>query len=37
MMHFSDGWMGGEVWLWTVVGVLVVSALVVVMVKLSRR
>jgi heme exporter protein D len=37
MMHFSDGWMGGGVWIWTVVGVLVVVMLVVVINKLSRR
>jgi hypothetical protein len=33
MMH--DGWMGGGMWLWTVIGVLVVVLLVLVIAKLS--
>jgi hypothetical protein len=24
VMHYSNGWMGGGMWLWTVIGVLVV-------------
>jgi uncharacterized membrane protein len=29
-MHYTNGWMGGGMWLWTVIGVLVVVLLVVV-------
>jgi hypothetical protein len=32
-----NGWMGGEMWLWTVIGVLVVVLLVVVINKLSKK
>jgi hypothetical protein len=31
------GWMGGGMWLWTVIGVLVVVLLVVVISKVSKR
>ena len=41
MMNQSDGWMngwsGGGMWLWTVIGVLVVVLLVVVIRKLSKK
>ena len=41
MMNQSDGWMngwsGGGMWLWTVLGVLVVVLLVVVISKLSKK
>lgn len=30
MMNHTDGWMGGGMWIWTVIGVLVVVLLVVV-------
>lgn len=41
-MHDTDGgwmggWAGGGMWLWTVIGVLVVTLLVVVIVKLSKK
>ena len=36
MMNYSGGWMGG-MWLWTVIGVLLVVLLVVVIVKQSRK
>ncbi|MEO7300869.1 MAG: hypothetical protein ABI042_20070 [Verrucomicrobiota bacterium] len=41
MMNQSDGWMngwsGGGMWLWTVIGVLVVVLLVVAIIKLSKK
>jgi len=37
MMNHTDGWMGGGMWIWTVIGVLVVVLLVVVTNKLSKR
>jgi len=37
MMNGTYGWMGGGMWLWTVIGVLVVILLVVVIIKLSNR
>ena len=41
MMNHTDGmmsgWMGGEMWIWTVIGVLVVVLLVVVIIKLSNK
>ena len=41
MMNQSDGWMngwsGGGMWLWTVIGVMVVVLLVVVISKLSKK
>ena len=41
-MHDTDagwmgGWAGGGMWLWTVIGILVVVLLVVVIVKLSKK
>jgi hypothetical protein len=37
MMNHTDGWMGGEMWIWTAVGVVVVVLLVVAITKLSKR
>jgi len=37
MMNHADGWMGGGIWIWTVIGVLVMVLLVVVIIKLSNR
>ena len=37
MNHNTDGLMGGGVWIWTVVGVLVVVLLVIAIGKLSRH
>lgn len=41
MMNGADGWMngwaGGGMWLWTVIGVLVVVLLVVAITKLSNN
>ncbi len=41
MMNQTDGWMGGwaggEMWVWTVVGILVVVLLVVAINKLSKK
>jgi uncharacterized membrane protein len=36
-MHYSNGFMGGGMWMWTVIGVLVVVLLVVVINKQSRK
>ena len=36
-MNHTDGWMGGGMWLWTVIGVVVVVLLVVVINKLSKK
>ena len=37
MMNYSDGWMGGGMWIWTVIGVLVVVLLVVAINKQSKK
>jgi len=37
MMNHTYGWMGGGMWIWTAIGVLVVVLLVVVIIKLSRK
>ena len=41
MMNHTEGWMtgmmGGGMWIWTVIGVLVVVLLVVVITKLSNK
>jgi len=41
MMHQTDGWMGGwaggGMWIWTVIGVLVMVLLVVVISKLAKK
>jgi hypothetical protein len=34
---YDDGWKGGGMWLWTVIGVLVVVLLVVVISKVSNK
>ncbi len=36
-MHGANGWMGGGMWLWTVIGVLLVVFLVVAITKLSKQ
>jgi hypothetical protein len=36
-MGGMGGWMGGGMWIWTVIGVLVVILLVVVINKLSKK
>jgi uncharacterized membrane protein len=37
MMNYTNGWMGGGMWLWTVISVLVVVLLVVVITKLYNK
>jgi uncharacterized membrane protein len=37
MMNHTYGYMGGGMWLWTVIGVLVVVLLVVLIIKLSKK
>ena len=37
MMNHTIGWMGGGMWIWTVIGVLVVVLLVVVIYRLSNK
>jgi uncharacterized membrane protein len=37
MMKHTDGWMGGGMWIWTVIGVMVVVLLVVAINKLSKK
>jgi hypothetical protein len=37
MMNHTDGWMGGGMWIWTVIGVLVVVLLVVMINRLSKK
>ncbi len=37
MMRHTYGWMGGGMWLWTVIGVLVIVLLVVAINKLSSK
>lgn len=34
---WMGGWAGGGMWIWTVIGILVVVLLVVVIIKLSKR
>ena len=36
-MNHMDGWMGGGMWIWTVIGVLVVVLLIVVISKQSNK
>jgi uncharacterized membrane protein len=36
-MHYTNGWMGGGMWVWTVIGVLVVVLLVAVVSKRSKQ
>jgi hypothetical protein len=37
MMNNTNGWMGGGMWIWTVVGVLAAVLLVVAISKLSKK
>ena len=37
MMGNASGWMGGGMWLWTTIGVVVVVLLVVIIGKLSKK
>ena len=37
MMNYTNGWMGGGMWIWTVISILVVVLLVVVITKLSNK
>jgi uncharacterized membrane protein len=37
MMNNAYGWMGGGMWIWTVIGVLVVVLLVIAINKLSKK
>ncbi len=36
-MNHMDGWVGGGMWIWTVIGVLVVVLLIVVISKQSNK
>ena len=36
-MNSNNGWMGGGMWIWTTLGVVVVALLVVVISKLSKK
>ena len=37
MMNYNNGWIGGGMWIWTGLGVVVVALLVVAMGKLSKK
>lgn len=37
MMDHTYGWMGGGMWIWTVIGILLVVLLVVAINKLSKK
>jgi uncharacterized membrane protein len=37
MMNNNNGWMGGGMWIWTVLGVVLVALLVVMISKLSKK
>jgi hypothetical protein len=37
MMNHTDGWMGGGMWIWTAVSLVVLFLLVVAIIKLSKR
>ena len=37
MMNHTNGWLSGGMWIWTIIGVLVVVLLVVVIIKLSKK
>ena len=37
MMNHANGWMGGGMWIWTVIGALVVILLVVAINKVSQK
>jgi uncharacterized membrane protein len=36
-MNHTDGWMNGVMWIWTVLGAVVVVLLVVLITKLSKK
>ena len=36
-MSGTNGWSGGETWIWPVIGVLVVVLLVVLIIKVSKK
>jgi uncharacterized membrane protein len=36
-MNHTNGWMGGGMWIWAVIGILVVVLLVVAISKLSKK
>lgn len=36
-MNHMNGWMGGGMWVWTVIGVLIVVLLIVVISKQSKK
>jgi len=37
MMNNTNGWMSGGMWIWTVLGAVVVVLLVVIITKLSKK
>lgn len=37
MMNQTDGWMGGEMWIWTVIGVVIVVLLVILIGKMAKK
>jgi hypothetical protein len=37
MKNYTNGWMGGEMWFWTLIGVLGVVLLLVVITMLSNK
>ena len=37
MKNYTNGWMGGEMWIWTVIGVMMVVLLAVVITNLSNK
>ena len=37
MMNYSGGWMGGGMWLWTVIAILLVILLVIVIRKMPTK
>lgn len=37
MMNQTNGWMGGGMWVWGIIGTLIVALLVAVICKLSKK
>jgi hypothetical protein len=37
MMNYTNGWMGGGMWLWTIVGVLLIVLLIVVIITQAKK
>jgi hypothetical protein len=37
MMGYTDGWMGGGMWLWPVIGELLIVMVIAVILKLSKK